>query len=185
MGRRPAIRVVAAMVLMGVVAAVVMPAAAHPAVGVAMHPDVGIGPVRIGESRRDVTAALGPGANRPLSDGLGVCSGGLCRAYRVGGAVVGVDFTVPSGIGVHDVGTRSRVLTVDGWHPASGFEATRRALRGWHVLRCSGRPGGWLMFHAASAHGPYSELLFTRDTFTSGYAVAAAPPNGCAFAKTT
>ena len=147
-----------------------------------MHPDVGIGPVRIGESHRDVTAALGPGTNRPLTDGLGVCSGGLCRAYRVAGAVVGVDFTIPSGISVLDVGTRSRALTVDGWHPASGFKATRSALRGWRVLRCSGRPGGWLMFHTASAHGPYSELLFKRDTFATGYVEAAAPPSSCGFA---
>lgn len=182
MGNHLTVAVLAALIVAGGAAAAVLPADTHSVAGLTMRPDIGIGPVRIGESRGDVTAALGPGSNRPFSDGLGVCSGGLCRAYRVAGAVVGVDFALPSGVGVHDLGTRSRALLVDGFDPAVGFEATRRALRGWRVLRCSGRPGGWLMYHAESAAGPYSELLFTRDTFEAGYVVAAAPPNGCAFA---
>ena len=140
------------------------------------------GEVRINESRGDVTDALGPGRDKRVSDGLGVCSSGLCRAYRVDGAILGVDFSFPSGDGVSDVGTHSRGLTVSGYRPAAGFRAMRRALADWHVLRCSGRPGGWLMFHTASAHGPYSAIWLTRNTYTAAYVIATTPPRGCAFA---
>jgi hypothetical protein len=165
----------------GVAASAALPDGARSPSALVMRTDIGIGGVRIGESRRDLTDELGDGRAARVADGLGVCSGGLCRIYRVDRAIIGVDFTGP-GVGVAVVGTRARVLTVDGHRPAAGFAATRRALSGWHVLRCTGRPGGWLMFKTAATRGPYSSLMFTRDTFTDAFVSTGTPPRGCAFA---
>jgi hypothetical protein len=151
----------------------------RPPAGLVLHADVGIGTVEVGERRRDVTRDLGVGRARttPASSyGLGACSFGFCRAYRVDGSIVAVDFDRQSRR-VVDVLTQSRGLTVEGHHPSDGFRATRRALQDWHVLRCSG--GGWIMFHTKPPNGPTSTLVFEGEPFGQAAVSARSPPSGC------
>jgi len=154
----------------------------RPPAGLVLHADVGIGKVRIGELRSEVTRDLGVGRARTTlasSYGLGVCSFGFCRAYRVDGSIVAVDFDRRSGR-VVDVITKSRRLTVEGHRPSDGFNATRQALRDWHVLRCTG--GGWIMFHRSIGSGTTSTLVFDGEPFGQAEVMAGTPPSGCVVA---
>ena len=162
-------------------------ATAHESVRLVLRADSGIGVVRLGESRRRVTAAVGPGIPTPPSDRLGSCSGGLCRVYDVGTSVIAVDYLVrgsavehrSSDATVHAIGTRSPLLTVNGHSVARGFDSIRSTLNDWHVLRCSGQPLTWLIFHTASAHGPDTVLWFTGNRFDQAWVSEAPPPSEC------
>ncbi len=163
----------------------------RPILTLVLRVDAGIGGVRVGERQEDVAATLGSGAARPTADGLGSCSGGVCRAYRVASAIVAVDFL---GCGrivtlicshsrtVSAVGTRSSTLMVNGNRVSVGFSVLRRELPGWRVLRCVGQPPSWMLVHSRSRAGPTTTLLFVHDRFSQAWVTTASPPNGCATA---
>jgi hypothetical protein len=130
--------------------------------GLVLHVDAGIGPARIGETRRAVTRDLGPGRSRaPAGPPLNSCSFGSCRAYRVGGATLDVNYNSRTSR-VILVSTMSPALTVEGHRPADGFNATRRVLKGWRQLRCSGSD---ILIHRRGRTGPTSTLSFMNGRF--------------------
>jgi len=189
---------IARIVLIGAGAAALLAGTAtatthRPSATLVLRVDTGIGGVRVGERQQDVAATLGSGVARPLADGLGTCSGGVCRAYRVASALVAVDFL---GCGrvvtlicshsrtVSNVGTRSSTLMVNGHRVSAGFAVLRGDLPGWRVLRCVGQPPSWMLVHSRSRTGPTTTLLFIRDRFSQAWVTTASPPNGCAMAST-
>jgi hypothetical protein len=188
---------VARVVLIGAGAAALLAGTAtatthRPSATLVLRVDAGIGGVRVGERQQDVLAALGSGVARPGADGLGSCSGGVCRAYRVASAIVAVDFL---GCGrivtlicshsrtVSAVGTRSSTLIVNGHRVSTGFVVLRGDLPGWRALRCIGQPTSWMLVHSRSRAGPTTTLLFVRDRFSQAWVTTASPPNGCAMAS--
>ena len=140
--------------------------------------------VRVGESRAEVGRALGPGRDRSKlaqSAFLGVCSGGLCRSYRVDGALLGVDFDRAER--VIDVLTRSPSLIVDGHRAAAGYTALRAALRTWRQLACTG--GGHMLIGPRAADGTVATLSFAGDPFLEADISAQPSPSGCAISSDT
>jgi hypothetical protein len=140
--------------------------------------------VRVGESRAEVSRALGRGRDRSKlaqSALLGVCSGGLCRSYRVDGALLGVDFDRAER--VIEVLTRSSSLIIDGHRAAAGYTALRAALRTWRPLACT--DGGHMLIGPRATDGTVATLSFAGGPFLEADISAQPAPSGCATSSDT